>query len=387
MRGVKKNIFMNLLNQYIIDSALPVNISYLWGFGSILGMCLVIQIITGVLLAMHYTPHIEIAFSSIEHIMRDVNNGWLIRYLHLNGASMFFIMVYIHIGRGLFYGSFIYPRVLLWNIGVVIFLIMIVTAFLGYVLPWGQMSFWGATVITNMLSAIPWIGISLVEFVWGGFSVSNATLNRFFALHFLLPFLLISLVVGHLIALHVNGSNNPLGISSNLDRVSIHPYFVVKDILGFIIFFLLFFYFVFYNPNYLGHSDNSILANPLVTPEHIVPEWYFLPYYAILRAIPNKLGGVILMIGSILILIIITIISKNNLVRSSLFRPIYNKVYWVFIGNFLILGWIGGSAVVSPYMEIGVISTVLYFFFFIISIFNINLETLIILKSLKKLYN
>ena len=292
MKLLKTHPFLSLVNSYVIDSPSPSNISYLWNYGSLLGVVLVIQIATGVTLAMHYVPHVDLAFISVEHIMRDVNYGWMIRYFHANGAAFFFIFIYIHMAKGLYYGSYKAPRVMLWSIGVIIFLLLIITGFLGYVLPYGQMSFWGATVITNLMSAIPWIGNDFVEFLWGGFSVGNPTLNRFFSLHYLLPFILAALVIMHLIALHEHGSNNPLGITSNVDRIRFHPYYTFKDLVGLFVFFFLFAYFVFFNPNFFGESDNYIPANPLVTPISIVPEFYLLPFYAILRSIPHKLLGV-----------------------------------------------------------------------------------------------
>nr|YP_010417161.1 apocytochrome b [Capillidium rhysosporum]QWY25708.1 apocytochrome b [Capillidium rhysosporum] len=314
---------------------------------------------------MHYTPNIEMAFKSVEHIMRDVNNGWLIRYTHANVASFFFIFLYIHIARGLYYGSYTRPRVLLWSIGVIIFVLTMATGFLGYTLPWGQMSLWGATVITNLLSAIPWIGVSLVEFVWGGFSVDNATLNRFFSLHYLLPFVLVGLVVLHLIALHEHGSNNPLGVSANIDRVPFHPYYTFKDIVGFLAFFLVLSIIVFYMPNLMGHPDNYIPANPLVTPTHIQPEWYFLPYYAILRSIPNKLLGVIAMFAAILILLAMPLLDTSR-VRGSQFRPLMKIIFWLFLANFVLLGWIGAKPVSEPYITIGQNCSILYFAWFLI---------------------
>lgn len=365
MRLLKKHPVLSLINTFLVDSPLPSNINYLWNFGSILGVCLVVQIITGIALAMHYTPHVDLAFISVEHIMRDVNYGWLLRYLHANGASMFFIAVYIHIARGLYYGSYTSPRELLWSVGVIIFLLMIGTAFLGYVLPWGQMSFWAATVITNMLSAIPWIGPDFVQLVWGGFSVDNATLNRFFSLHYLLPFLIAALVVVHFIGLHEHASNNPLGFNSNVDKIPFHPYYTYKDLLGFLVFFAIFAFFVSFAPNVLGHPDNYIPANPLVTPAHIVPEWYFLPFYAILRSIPSKLGGVIAMVGAILILLTLPFLHTSE-IRSSSFRPIQKRIFWVFVLDVLILGWIGGLPVEKPYILIGQIATVLYFTYFLI---------------------
>jgi len=360
-----KNDFLSFIDSHIIDYPTPVNLNYMWSFGSTAGICLVIQIITGIFLAMHYTPHIVYAFSSVEHIMRDVNNGWLIRYLHANGASMFFIVVYCHIFRGLYFGSYMYPRGRLWASGVAIFFIMMATGFMGYVLPWGQMSFWGATVITNLFSAIPFIGGSIVEWLWGGFSVDNATLNRFFSLHYLMPFVIAGLVIIHLSLLHSDGSNNPLGLNKSIDTVPFYPYFYVKDLLAFLILILFFSFFLFFAPNVLGHSDNYIPANPLVTPPHIVPEWYFLPFYAILRSIPDKLGGVAAMIGAILVLGLLPVFNFSE-VRSSKFRPIFSIFYWLFTVNFLILGWIGQKPVESPYIEIGMGATIFYFLFLII---------------------
>jgi len=311
---------------------------------------------------MHYTPHIDLAFNSVEHIMRDVNNGWLLRYIHANGASMFFIVVYCHIFRGLYYGSFMFPRERLWISGVIIFLLMMATAFMGYVLPWGQMSFWGATVITNLFSAIPFVGSSIVEWLWGGFSVSNSTLNRFFSLHYLMPFVICGFVLIHLSLLHKDGSNNPLGINTNLDTVSFYPYFYVKDLFSFLILVWVFSFFVFFYPNVLGHSDNYIPANPLVTPAHIVPEWYFLPFYAILRSIPDKLGGVFAMISAILVLLVIPFTNTSK-VRSGKFRPLFGLMYWFLVSDFLLLGWIGQKPVESPFIEVGMFATAFYFIF------------------------
>ena len=360
-----KNDLLSFIDSHIIDYPTPINLNYMWSFGSTAGICLVIQIITGIFLAMHYTPHIVYAFSSVEHIMRDVNNGWLIRYLHANGASMFFIVVYCHIFRGLYFGSYMYPRGRLWASGVAIFFIMMATGFMGYVLPWGQMSFWGATVITNLFSAIPFIGGSIVEWLWGGFSVDNATLNRFFSLHYLMPFVIAGLVIIHLSLLHSDGSNNPLGLNKSIDTVPFYPYFYVKDLLAFLILILFFSFFLFFAPNVLGHSDNYIPANPLVTPPHIVPEWYFLPFYAILRSIPDKLGGVAAMIGAILVLGLLPVFNFSE-IRSSKFRPIFSIFYWLFTINFLILGWIGQKPVESPYIEIGMGATLFYFLFLLI---------------------
>ena len=360
-----KNNLLSFVDSHIINYPTPINLNYMWSFGSTAGLCLVIQIITGIFLAMHYTPHIEYAFSSVEHIMRDVNNGWLIRYLHANGASMFFIVTYSHIFRGLYYGSYMNPRGPLWVCGVIILLIMMGTGFMGYVLPWGQMSFWGATVITNLASAIPVVGEPIVQWLWGGFSVDNATLNRFFSLHYLLPFLIVGLVIVHLSLLHTTGSNNPLGINKNVDSVSFYPYFYVKDLFAFLALVAFFSFFVFFYPNTLGHADNYIPANPLVTPAHIVPEWYFLPFYAILRSIPDKLGGVVAMVGAILILAILPVINTSE-IRSSKFRPIYGIAYWFLVSDFLLLGWIGQKPVETPYIEVGQVATVFYFLFFII---------------------
>jgi len=365
MRVLKTQPMLQIVNSYLVDSPSPSNLSYLWNYGSLLGLCLVIQIITGVTLAMHYSPNVDLAFNSVEHIMRDVNFCWLIRYAHANVASFFFIFVYIHIGKGLYYGSYRTPRVLLWSIGVIIFFIMMGTAFLGYVLPWGGMSFWGATVITNLVSAIPWIGKDIVEFIWGSFSVDNATLNRFFSLHYLLPFVLAALAVLHLIAKDEHGSNNPLGVTGNTDMIPFHPYFIFKDILGFFIFFLILSLFLFYAPNYLGHPDNYVPANPLVTPASIVPEWYFLPFYAILRSIPDKLGGVLAMIAAILILLALPILDMSR-VRSNAFRPINKFFFWLFVANFFLLGWIGGNHAEEPFITIGQICTAFYFSYFLI---------------------
>ena len=360
-----KNNLLSFVDSHIINYPTPINLNYMWSFGSTAGLCLVIQIITGIFLAMHYTPHIEYAFSSVEHIMRDVNNGWLIRYLHANGASMFFIVTYSHIFRGLYYGSYMNPRGPLWVSGVIILLIMMGTGFMGYVLPWGQMSFWGATVITNLASAIPVVGEPIVQWLWGGFSVDNATLNRFFSLHYLLPFLIVGLVIVHLSLLHTTGSNNPLGINKNVDTVSFYPYFYVKDLFAFLALVAFFSFFVFFYPNTLGHADNYIPANPLVTPAHIVPEWYFLPFYAILRSIPDKLGGVVAMVGAILILAVLPVINTSE-IRSSKFRPIYGIAYWFLVSDFLLLGWIGQKPVETPYIEVGQVATVFYFLFFIV---------------------
>jgi len=365
MRILKSHVLLRLYNSYIVDSPQPANLSYLWNFGSLLATCLVIQILTGAFLAMHYTPSVELAFNSVEHIMRDVNNGWLIRYTHANVASFFFIFVYMHIARGMYYGSYKSPRVLVWTIGTIILILMMAIAFLGYVLPYGQMSLWGATVITNLLSAIPVFGQDLVELIWGGFSVSNATLNRFFSLHYLLPFVLAALSVAHLIALHVHGSGNPNGVTSNGDRYAMHPYFIFKDLVTIIAFFLVLSIFVFFYPNLLGHSDNYIPADPMVTPASIVPEWYLLPFYAILRSIPNKLLGVIAMFGSLLILLVLPLTDVSR-IRGSQFRPALKFAFWLFVVDFLILMWIGSQHPNEPYVTIGQIATAFYFSWFLI---------------------
>jgi quinol-cytochrome oxidoreductase complex cytochrome b subunit len=361
LRALNRPI-VDVVNRHLIEYPTPANLSYFWGYGSMAGIFLGLQIVTGILLAMHYTPHVDLAFNSVEHIMRDVNGGWLLRYLHANGASLFFFVVYIHVGRGLYYGSYAAPRHILWIIGVVIIILMMATAFMGYVLPWGQMSFWAATVITNLFSAIPVVGPSIVEWLWGGFSVDNATLNRFFSLHYLLPFILAGAVIAHLVSLHEVGSNNPLGISALSDKISFHPYLWIKDVFGWLLIGFVYLAFVFYSPNTLGHPDNYVEGNPMVTPAHIVPEWYFLPYYAVLRSIPDKLLGVVAFGGSLAVWLLLPFLHTSN-VRSSLFRPLFRVFYWVFILDFLILGWIGGNLAESPYLEIGQIATAYYFVF------------------------
>ncbi len=345
----------------------PRNLSYWWNFGFIAGMCLMIQIATGIFLAMNYTANTGLAFDSVERIMRDVNYGWLLRYMHAVGASMFFIAVYIHIARGLYYGSYKAPREVLWWLGLIIFILMMATAFMGYVLPWGQMSFWGATVITNLFSAIPGVGEGIVHWLWGGFSVDNPTLNRFFALHYLLPFVLLGVVFLHIWALHRFGSNNPLGIDVKgpQDVIPFHPYYTVKDALGIGVFAIFFSWFLFFQPNQLGHPDNYIPANPLVTPAHIVPEWYFLPFYAILRAIPDKLLGVIAMFGAIVILAFLPFIDRSK-VRSAAFRPIYKSMFWVDIADVILLGYIGAKPPEGMYVVVGQIATFYYFFHFVL---------------------
>ncbi len=372
MRFIKKYPLLSTLHHTAISYPVPINITYFWNFGVLAMLCLVIQIVTGIFLAMHYVAHADLAFLSVEHIMRDVNYGWLIRYIHANGASMFFLVVYVHIFRGLYYGSYMYPREILWCLGVIILLIMILTAFMGYVLPWGQMSFWAATVITNLASAIPLVGDSIVYWLWGGFSVDNPTLNRFFSLHYLFPFVIVALAGLHLIFLHENLSNNPLGIKSNTDQIPFGPYFLVKDLYGIILFFIFFSVFLYFAPNYLGHTDNYIPANPMVTPTHIVPEWYFLPFYAILRSVPDKLGGVILLLLSILILLALPFITRSE-IRSSSFRLLHKIFFWIFFFDCLVLGWIGGKSIETPFYEIGQLATGFYFAYFLIILPGCNM--------------
>lgn len=341
------------------------NLTYFWNFGVLALLCLVIQILTGVFLAMHYTPEQTLAFGSVEHIMRDVNMGWLIRYLHSNGASMFFIVVYIHIFRGLYYGSYLAPREGLWTVGVMILLLMIITAFMGYVLPWGQMSFWGATVITNLVSAIPKVGSEIVVWLWGGYSINNATLNRFFSLHYLFPFLILGLVGIHLVLLHMDGSNNPMGIPFRRDVVPFYPYYIIKDLYGVMLFLIFYLSFVFFFPNVLGHPDNYIAANPMVTPAHIVPEWYFLPFYAILRSIPDKLMGVLGLVFGIVVLFFLPYLVSSE-IRSNDFKPLGNLFFWFLVVDSLILGWVGSKPVEEPYIELAQSGTVFYFGYFLV---------------------
>ena len=357
----------SVLREALVDHPTPRNLNYWWNFGSLAGIILVIMIVSGLLLSMHYVAHVDLAFDSIEHIMRDVNYGWLIRYIHSVGASMFFLIVYIHISRGLYYGSYKSPREVLWWLGIIIFLLMIASAFLGYTLPWGQMSFWGATVITNLFSAIPLVGDSIVTWLWGGFSVDNPTLNRFYSLHFLIPFIIVGIVFLHIVALHKFGSNNPTGIDLTLkqEKIPFHPYYTIKDFFGLGVFFIIFSIFIFFLPNSLGHPVNYVPADPLVTPEHIVPEWYFLPFYAILRAIPFKLLGVLAMLGSILILFVLPWLDTCK-VRSCRFRPIYKQFYWIFIFNFIVLGWVGSKVPEGHYLIISRICTTYYFVHFLI---------------------
>jgi len=365
MRIVKSNFLVKAVYYAGINHTTPSNLSYFWNFGSLAALCLVIQIITGVLLAMHYTADISLAFVSVEHIMRDVNNGWLIRYMHANGASMFFTVVYAHIMRGLYYTSYIRPRQLGWVLGVVILLLMIITAFMGYVLPWGQMSFWGATVITNLVSAIPFVGKDIVYWLWGGYSIDNATLTRFFALHYLLPFVIAGVAVLHLIVIQHAGSNNPLGIHFLVDSIPFSPYYIIKDVLGVVAFGIFFAVFLFFMPNLLGHPDNYIPANPLVTPAHIVPEWYFLPFYAILRAVPDKLFGVLAMLFAIISLALLPFY-VNPQIRSMKFRPIAQLFFWFFFFDCLLLGWIGGKPAEAPYIQVGQSLSIFYFIYLLV---------------------
>lgn len=361
----RSKVLANFIYEFAIIYPSPSNLSYFWNFGFLALVCLIFQIVTGIILAMHYTPHVDLAFLSIEHLMRDVNYGYLLRYAHANGASAFFFIVYLHMLKGLYYGSYVYPRQLLWSSGVVILLIMVMTAFMGYVLPWGQMSFWAATVITNLFSAIPYIGLDLVYWLWGGFSIDNPTLNRFFSLHYFLPFVILGLIVFHLLCLHNWGSNNPLGLNLKIDTFSFTPFFFLKDFSFLNVFVFFVSIFVFFFPNYLGHPDNYILANPLVTPNHIVPEWYFLPFYAILRALPDKLWGTVFLALSILVLLVLPFFS-TLIVRSSYFNSIFEFFFWAFVVVALTLGWVGGKPIEPTYYLAGQFVTFSYFFYFLI---------------------
>nr|UGK73280.1 cytochrome b [Cicadellidae sp. 'Neodcortus squaras'] len=358
----KKDLIIKIINNSLIDLPAPINLSAWWNFGSILGMCLTIQLISGILISMHYTANLELAFNSVNHIVRDVNYGWLMRTIHSNGASMFFVCMYMHVGRGIYYGS--YHLMKTWYMGVLIMLVTMATAFLGYVLPWGQMSFWGATVITNLLSAIPYVGNMLVNWLWGGFSVDNATLSRFFSLHFMLPFIITMMTIIHLFFLHQTGSSNPLGLNSNSDKVPFHPFFSIKDIMGFCIIMTIFMMLVLMEPYKLSDPDNFTPANPMVTPIHIQPEWYFLFAYAILRSIPNKLGGVIALFLSIIILMIKPI-SMMNKFKGIQFYPISQINFWMFLSTIILLTWIGARPVEEPFTTTGMILTVYYFTYFI----------------------
>nr|AKB95582.1 cytochrome b [Scomber japonicus] len=359
----KTHPLLKIANDALVDLPSPANISVWWNFGSLLGLCLISQILTGLFLAMHYTPDVESAFDSVAHICRDVNFGWLIRNLHANGASFFFICIYLHIGRGLYYGSYLFMET--WNIGVILLLLVMMTAFVGYVLPWGQMSFWGATVITNLLSAVPYVGTTLVEWIWGGFSVDNATLTRFFAFHFLFPFVILAATILHLLFLHETGSNNPIGLNSNADKISFHPYFTYKDLLGFAVLLVALSSLALFSPNLLGDPDNFTPANPMVTPPHIKPEWYFLFAYAILRSIPNKLGGVLALLASILILMLVPFLHTSKQ-RALTFRPASQFLFWTLVADVVVLTWIGGMPAEQPFIIIGQVASVLYFSLFLV---------------------
>jgi len=355
------------LNSFLIEYPCPYNLNYFWNFGFMAGIFLAIQLVTGIFLAMFYIPNVDLAYLSVDYIMRDIYSGWVIRFLHSNGASMFFVAVYFHIFKGIYYGSYQYPRHFVWTIGVIIYILMMGTAFLGYVLPWGQMSFWAATVITNFLTVIPYFGVDILYWIWGGFSINNATLNRFFSLHYLLPFVILALVMIHLIVLHDVKGNNPLGIVTfKMDKISFYPYFLFKDFFGLMIFFFIYLIFIFFFPEFLSHSDNYIEANPLVTPNHIVPEWYFLPFYAILRSILQKEQGIIIMFVSMLVFLLLPLITFNDQTKSNIFKPLHRKIFWFFVLNLFFLGFLGSAFAVSPYIELGLMATHFHLFYFFI---------------------
>ena len=366
-RRLNKGYFLAILDSHIIHYSTPISLTYAWSFGSLAGICLSIQIVSGIFLAMHYTPHIDLAFSSIEYIMRDINYGWLLRYIHSNGASMFFIVVYLHIGRGLYYGSYMSPRGSLWVSGVVLFFLMMATAFTGYVLPWGQMSFWGATVITSMVTVIPVAGKYIVEWLWGGYVIRNPTLNRFFIIHFLLPFVIAGVTFIHLTLLHRVGSSSPIGSDSGIDDVPFYPYYASKDLFALTCFLLFFSVFLFYYPNVLNHPTNCIPADPMETPAHVVPEWYFLAYYAILRGIPHKTAGILAMFGSIAVLFLLPFLNTSR-VRNTTYRPIFKFFFWLFVADVIVLTWSGQKPVKDSYIFVAQVATVFYFLFFLVII-------------------
>jgi len=366
------------VHNHLINYPTPVNLNYFWSFGFCAGIFLVFQIATGIFLSMHYVSNVEFAFESVEHIMRDVNYGWFIRYLHSNGASFFFLCLYVHMLKNIFYRSYKYPRFYVWSSGVLIFIVSMATAFIGYVLPWGQMSFWGATVITNLFTAFPYFGSDLVFWIWGGFSVNNATLNRFFSIHYLLPFFILVLIIFHLSLLHEVGSNNPLCLDSSCDKISFYPYFFIKDIFFILLILFLFFIFVFFYPNFLSHSDNYLKANSLVTPIHIIPEWYFLPFYAVLRSIPNKFAGVLCMFFSIFFLFFLPFFDRSKYIISPKFNPFYELLFWFFFSNLVILGLLGAMPVEEPYLLFSRICTLFFFIFFILLFFYSLYENYII---------
>jgi quinol-cytochrome oxidoreductase complex cytochrome b subunit len=359
-----KTYLLGIVDCHLIHYPTPIGLTYAWSFGSLAGICLVIQIISGIILSMHYTANIDLAFASVEYIMRDVPNGWFIRYVHANGASMFFIVLYAHLFRGLYYGSYMKPRQLLWCSGVVLFLLIMGAAFTGYVLPWGQMSFWGATVITNMVTAIPFGGQTIVEWVWGGFTVNAPTLRRFYSVHFLLPFITAGLALIHLALLHKDGSSSPIGSDTGVDDVPFYPYYFAKDLFAFTCFLLFFGVFVFFFPNLLNHPDNNIPADPMETPKHLVPEWYFLPFYAILRSIPHKAAGIVAMVGAILIMLLIPF-TYTGYIRNTTYRPLFKIFYWLLVADFLTLMWVGQAPITDPFIALGQIASIYYFSFFL----------------------